>query len=276
MAAGRRGLVGAVVSSSTGNWLARFSSRPASSTCSRWRNRRSDRRARHLRGRPATDTFLAGARALGVGRLTRLVVEDAGGGGRRAGPDAWFVVGVAASGSAKRRSRARGPTSSSSDLSELLAVIVIATAPSESSRGHCVRPSSNSRCSPITESVLALSTRHIGPPMSGNSRRGGGRRECGHLSERVYEARRAALSRAGYGKSPGRQGPVVNGNEGKIVRLLVDDEPFDAPLREAARSRAGARYRAGDLRRTADCGVPGGPTACESTRRKGSSRFVQR
>jgi beta-phosphoglucomutase family hydrolase len=73
-----------------------------------------------LRGKPAPDTFLAGARALGVDRSEAVVFEDALAGveAGRAG-DFGFVVGVDRVGQAEAL-RARGADIVVSDLAELL------------------------------------------------------------------------------------------------------------------------------------------------------------
>jgi beta-phosphoglucomutase family hydrolase len=74
----------------------------------------------HLRGKPAPDTFLAGARALGVGPAEAAVFEDALAGvaaGRAGGFG--FVVGVDRAGQADALRR-RGADIVVTDLSELL------------------------------------------------------------------------------------------------------------------------------------------------------------
>ena len=74
-----------------------------------------------LDGKPAPDTFLAGARLLGVEASEAAVFEDALAGveAGRAGSFG-FVVGVDRVGATPRRSPSTAPTSSSSDLAELL------------------------------------------------------------------------------------------------------------------------------------------------------------
>jgi beta-phosphoglucomutase family hydrolase len=74
----------------------------------------------HLRGKPAPDTFLAGARALGVAPAQAAVFEDAlaGVAAGRAG-NFGFVVGVDRAGQADAL-RARGADVVVSDLSDLL------------------------------------------------------------------------------------------------------------------------------------------------------------
>jgi beta-phosphoglucomutase family hydrolase len=75
---------------------------------------------RHLQGKPAPDTFLAGARALGVGRAEACVYEDALAGVQagRAG-DFGYVVGVDRVGQADAL-RGHGADVVVKDLSELL------------------------------------------------------------------------------------------------------------------------------------------------------------
>jgi len=75
----------------------------------------------HLRGKPAPDTFLAGARALGTDAAEAAVFEDAlaGVAAGRAGGFA-FVVGVDRTGQAKAL-REHGADVVVTDLGELLA-----------------------------------------------------------------------------------------------------------------------------------------------------------
>ena len=75
------------------------------------------------------------------------------------------------------------------------------------------------------ESVFALSNGHIG--LRGNLDEGEPNGLPGHLPERLLRERaRCPTPRRGYGYPESGQ-TVVNATNGKIIRLLVDDEPFD-------------------------------------------------
>jgi alpha,alpha-trehalose phosphorylase len=75
-----------------------------------------------------------------------------------------------------------------------------------------------------TESVFALSNGHIG--MRGNLDEGEPHGLPGMYLNSVYELRPLPYAEAGYGYPESGQS-IVNITNGKIVRLLVDDEPFD-------------------------------------------------
>jgi HAD superfamily hydrolase (TIGR01509 family) len=75
---------------------------------------------RHLRGKPAPDTFLAGARALGVGPAEACVYEDALAGVQAGRAGAFgYVIGVDRVGQADAL-RGHGADVVVKDLSELL------------------------------------------------------------------------------------------------------------------------------------------------------------
>ena len=101
----------------------------------------------HLQGKPAPDTYLAGASALGVEPRQAAVFEDALAGvaaGRAGGFG--FVVGVDRVGQAEAL-REHGADVVVDDLAELLGRRDHAPGASRSSRGRCARPSSTSTCS---------------------------------------------------------------------------------------------------------------------------------
>jgi alpha,alpha-trehalose phosphorylase len=75
-----------------------------------------------------------------------------------------------------------------------------------------------------TESVFALSNGHIG--MRGNLDEGEPHGLPGTYLNSVYEQRPLPYAEAGYGYPESGQ-TVVNVTNGKLIRLLVDDEPFD-------------------------------------------------
>ena len=75
-----------------------------------------------------------------------------------------------------------------------------------------------------TESVFALGNGHIG--VRGNLDEGEPYGLPGTYLNGFYEARPLPYAEAGYGYPEAGQ-TVVNVTNGKIIRLLVDDEPFD-------------------------------------------------
>jgi alpha,alpha-trehalose phosphorylase len=77
---------------------------------------------------------------------------------------------------------------------------------------------------PQTESLFALSNGHIG--MRGNLDEGEPHGIPGTYLNSVYELRPLPYAEAGYGYPESGQ-TLINVTNGKIVRLLVDDEPFD-------------------------------------------------
>ena len=83
-----------------------------------------------------------------------------------------------------------------------------------------------------TESVFALSNGHIG--LRGNLDEGEPFGLPGTYLDGFYEFRPLPYAEAGYGYPESGQ-TVVNVTNGKIIRLLVDDEPFDVRYGELRR-----------------------------------------
>src|SRR6202011_1872053 len=77
---------------------------------------------------------------------------------------------------------------------------------------------------PQTESVFALANGHLG--LRGNLDEGEPYGLPGTYLNSVYELRRQAYVEPGYGYPESGQ-TVINVTNGKLIRLLVDDEPFD-------------------------------------------------
>ena len=75
-----------------------------------------------------------------------------------------------------------------------------------------------------SESVFALSNGHIG--LRGNLDEGDPHGLPGTYLNSVYEMRPLPYAEAGYGYPQSGQ-TVINVTNGKLIRLLVDDEPFD-------------------------------------------------
>ncbi|MBV8952896.1 MAG: glycoside hydrolase family 65 protein, partial [Solirubrobacterales bacterium] len=105
------------------------------------------------------------------------------------------------------------------------------------------------------ESVFALSNGHIG--MRANLDEGEPFGLPGTYLNGLYEVRPLPYAEAGYGY-PEVGHTVVNVTNGKIIRLLVEDEPFDVRYGELHRHERLLDLRAGLLHRTAEWMSPAG------------------
>jgi alpha,alpha-trehalose phosphorylase len=105
------------------------------------------------------------------------------------------------------------------------------------------------------ESIFALSNGHIG--MRGNLEEGEPHGLPGTYLNAFYEVRPLPYPEGGYGFPEAGQ-TVVNVTNGKIVRLLVDDEPFDVRYGKLRSHERALDLRAGVLRRNADWVSPAG------------------
>ena len=97
-----------------------------------------------------------------------------------------------------------------------------------------------------SESVFALSNGHLG--LRGNLDEGEPHGLPGTYLNGVYEVHPMPHAEAGYGYPEAGQ-TVVNVTNGKLVRLLVDDEPFDVRYGELRDHERTLDFRAGVLRR---------------------------
>jgi alpha,alpha-trehalose phosphorylase len=100
-----------------------------------------------------------------------------------------------------------------------------------------------------TESVFALSNGHIG--LRGNLDEGEPHGLPGTYLNGFHEIRPLPYAEAGYGYPEAGQ-TILNVTNGKIIRLLVDDEPFDVRYGELKSHERTLDLRAGVLRRVAD------------------------
>jgi len=121
------------------------------------------------------------------------------------------------------------------------------------------------------ESVFALSNGHLG--LRGNLDEGEPHGLPGTYLNGFYEERPLPYAEAGYGY-PELGQTVVNVTNGKLVRLLVDDEPFDVRYGQLLSHERVLDLRAGTLTRTADWVSPAGRRVRIRSRRLVS--FVQR
>ena len=100
-----------------------------------------------------------------------------------------------------------------------------------------------------SESVFALSNGHIG--LRGNLDEGEPHGLPGTYLNSLFEYRPLPYAEAGYGY-PDTGQTVINVTNGKIIRLLVDDEPFDIRYGELLHHERVLDFRAGTLTRRAD------------------------
>ena len=105
------------------------------------------------------------------------------------------------------------------------------------------------------ESVLALSNGHIG--LRANLDEGEPYGMPGTYLNAFYEVRPLPYAEAGYGY-PEEGQTIVNVTNGKLIRLLVDDEPFDVRYGTLVSHRRTLDLRAGVLRREVHWRSPAG------------------
>ena len=104
-----------------------------------------------------------------------------------------------------------------------------------------------------TESVFALSNGHVG--LRGNLDEGEPHAIPGTYLNSVYERRPLPYAEAGFGFPESGQ-TVIDVTNGKLIRLLVDDEPFDVRYGRLQRHERVLDLRAGTLTRTAEWWSP--------------------
>jgi alpha,alpha-trehalose phosphorylase len=110
---------------------------------------------------------------------------------------------------------------------------------------------------PHTESLFALSNGHIG--WRANLDEGEPHGLPGTYLNGVYELRPLPYAEAGYGYPESGQ-TVINVTNGKLIRLLVDDEPFDVRYGRLLSHERCLDLRDGVLRRTVEWQSPTGRT----------------
>jgi alpha,alpha-trehalose phosphorylase len=122
-----------------------------------------------------------------------------------------------------------------------------------------------------SESIFALSNGHIG--LRANLDEGEPHGLPGTYLNAFYETRPLPYAEAGYGYPEDSQ-TVVNVTNGKLIRLLVDDEPFDVRYGKLLAHERFLDFRSGLLRRHVEWLSPAGcPVRVNSTR---LVSFVQR
>jgi len=124
---------------------------------------------------------------------------------------------------------------------------------------------------PQTESLFALANGHIG--LRGNLEEGEPAGLPGTYLNGFYEIRPLPYAEAGYGYPDAGQ-TMINTVNGKLIRLLVDDEPFDVRYGELVRHERVLDLRDGVLRRDVEWTSPAGQAVRVRSTRVVS--FVQR
>jgi alpha,alpha-trehalose phosphorylase len=115
-----------------------------------------------------------------------------------------------------------------------------------------------------TESLFALANGHIG--LRGNLDEGEPYGLPGTYINSLYEARPLPYAETAFGYPEAGQ-TIVNVTNGKLMRLLVDDEPFDVRYGDLRRHERVLDFRAGVLYREAEWQSPAGQAICvRSTR----------
>ena len=122
-----------------------------------------------------------------------------------------------------------------------------------------------------TESIFALSNGHIG--LRGNLEEGEPSFTPGTFLNSFYEIRPLPYAESAYGNPEAGQ-TLINVTDGKVIRLLVDDEPFDVRYGKLVRHERVLDLRTGVLRREVEWVSPAGRGVRVRSQRLVS--FVQR
>ena len=213
-------------------------------------------RREHLHGKPAPDTYLAGAKALGVTPAEAAVFEDALAGveAGRAGHFG-YVVGVDRVG-AGAALKAHGADIVVEDLAELLGP---AGDPAVDLHGRAVGLAGEQAgpriCSPRRSRCSRCRTGTSG--WRGNLDEGEPHGLPGTYLNGVFALRPLPYAEAGYGFPESGQ-TVINVTNGKIIRLYVDDEPFDIRYGQLRSHERVLDFRTGLLTRTVEWVSPAG------------------
>ena len=216
--------------------------------------------------------FLAAAEALGVDPAHCAVFEDAVAGveAGRAGAFGW-VVGVDRVGQADAL-RSHGADRVVSDLERAAGGAVIEPGVFTVEPWAVAEPALRLDLLAQTESIFALSNGHIG--LRGNLDEGEPHGVPGTYLNGFFETLPLPYAEGGYGY-PEEGQSLINVTNGKLFRLLVDDEPFDVRYGTLLRHERVLDLRDGVLRRDVELASrrPARRSAIRSTR---LVSFVQR
>ena len=116
----------------------------------------------------------------------------------------------------------------------------------------------------VSESVFALANGHLG--LRGNLDEGEPRDSPGTYLNSVYELRPLPVAEPGYG-TPESSQTILNVTNGKVMRILVDDEPLDLRYGFLRRHRRELDLRAGVLSRDMEWVSPAGQVVRIRSRR---------
>ena len=109
----------------------------------------------------------------------------------------------------------------------------------------------------VSETVFALSNGHIG--LRGNLDEGEPHATPGTYLNSFYERRPLPYAEGGYGYPESGQ-TIINVTNGKVIRLLVDDEPFDLRYGQLHRHQRVLDLQSGALTREVRWSSPAGKT----------------
>ena len=200
---------------------------------------------RHLAGKPSPQTYLAAASDLNLAasesRSSKTPSRASRLGGQAASPSSSVSTATATERSFSRMERPSSSTTSRSSRRgdsppELPSRAVVPA-------GDCARP----RC-PGPERVALHRLQRPHRP-SRQPRRGRSEHDPGDLPQLGLRARPLPYGEAGYG-DPESSESIINVTNGKILRLLVDDEPFDVRYGTVLDHERCLDFRAGTLTRT--------------------------
>jgi alpha,alpha-trehalose phosphorylase len=120
-----------------------------------------------------------------------------------------------------------------------------------------------------TESIFALSNGHVG--LRGNLDEGEPHGQPGTYLNSFYELRPMPYAEGGYAYPESGQ-TIINVTNGKIIRLLVDDEPFDVRFGELQHHERELDLRNGVFRRSVRWTSYAGRCAVRAGRQRGASK----
>ena len=117
---------------------------------------------------------------------------------------------------------------------------------------------------PAVESIFALANGHMG--LRGTLEEGEPRARPGTYLNGVYEERPLPYAEAGYGYPESGQ-TVVNVTDGKLIRLMVEDAPFDMRYGDVTAHERVLDFRTGLLTRRTEWTSPNGRSIRVESRR---------
>ena len=221
------------------------------------------------RGKPDPAIFLAAADELGTEAGASFVVEDSPAGVQAAKAGTMHAIGVARLGDndVLRQAGADLVVSTLDEVSRdalgngrLQHCGCCSDDPASSVPGRAVVPSGNHPGSgfhrPERVGVRAVERPHRVARESGRGRTAW---PAGLLPERGIRGAAAPYAEAAYGQPESGQA-MINVTNGKLIRLLVDDEPFDVRYGELRSHQRLLDFRSGTLHRSAVWTSPSGRT----------------